>query len=310
MSFNWFLISLGLFCLPDIGQAQRDPTFCSYHDNSERPFSVDSLSRLTHYVLVSIAPYKFFVEKIAGNTLEVGLMIPPGGSPHSFEPTAKQVLAAGRADIWFRMGEGFETRALPAIKGHHPNMQIVDLRTGASLIIADKEHAHVCAHHDCIDPHIWLSPKEAKIQAKTIANTLIKTYPEFKDQYQRSLEIFLKELEELDHYIENLLNPLKYRIIMVSHPAFAYFCRDYRMEQLSIEFEGKEPSPRQLTQILQLARKAHIKKVFILEQLIGKGARLVAQNLSAQVIEIDVLSENYLENMRVIARNFAEIEGV
>ncbi|HEY4830935.1 MAG TPA: zinc ABC transporter substrate-binding protein, partial [Waddliaceae bacterium] len=166
-------------------------------------------------------------------------------------------------------------------------------------------HAHVCAHHDCIDPHIWLSPREAKTQAKIIARTLINTYPEHKEQYTQSLEIFLKELDELDHYIENLLDSLQFRTIMVSHPAFAYFCRDYRMEQLSIEFEGKEPSPRQLTQVLQLARKAHIKKVFILEQLIGKGARLVANNLGAQIVEIDILSENYLENMRAIARNFA-----
>lgn len=264
-----------------------------------------SSSQLTNYVLVSIAPYKFFVEKIAGNTLEVGLMIPPGASPHSFEPTAKQVLAAGKAAIWFRMGEGFETRALPAIKGHHPHMQVVDLREGVNLIIADKEHAHVCAHHDCIDPHIWLSPREAKVQAKTIAKTLINTYPEFKEQYKKSLEFFLKELDELDHYIENLLTPLKFRTIMVSHPAFAYFCRDYGLEQLSIEFEGKEPSPRQLTQVLQLARKAHINKVFILEQLIGKGARLVADNLGAQIVEIDILSENYLGNMRAIAQNFA-----
>lgn len=261
---------------------------------------------LSHTVVVSIAPYKFFVERIAGDTVSVELMVPPGASPHSFEPTAKQVLNASKADIWFRMGEGFEAKAMPALKSYHPYMQIIDLREGVNLIMADEHHVHCCAHHDCVDPHIWLSPKQAKIQAQTIAKALINTYPENAEYYQKSLARLLNDLDDLNRDIEATLRPLKNRTIMVSHPAFAYFCRDYGMKQLSIEFEGKEPTPRQLTEILQQAREAHIKKIFILEQLIGKGARLVANNLGARVVELDIFAQNYLGNMRDIAREFAQ----
>jgi zinc transport system substrate-binding protein len=145
-----------------------------------------------------------------------------------------------------------------------------------------------------------------KKQAEIIANTLSKTYPENRGKYQKSLEVLLDKLDALDQEIFTTLRPMKNRTIMVSHPAFAYFCRDYNFVQLPIEFEGKEPSARQLTEILKKAKSADIKKVIVIQQLVGKGSRLVANHLNAKIIEVDVLSENYLENMRKIAKEIID----
>jgi len=261
----------------------------------------------TPYVLVSVAPYKLFVEKIAGDTVKVELMVPAGASSHTYEPTPKQTLAASHADIWFQIGESFEPRATRALKSYHPEMDIVDLRKGINLIVSkegDEGCCHCChhAHDSCIDPHFWLSPREVKIQAATIADALIERYPQHRRQYEDGLKELTQELEGLDREITDILAPLKNRIIMVSHPAYAYFCRDYQIKQLSIEFEGKDPTPQQLTRVLKQAQESHIKSIFIQMQYNNKGARLIAKEIGAEVVTLDPYAEQYFASLREIAR--------
>lgn len=262
-------------------------------------------------LLVSVAPHKFFVEKIAGETVKVELMVPAGASSHTFEPSPKQMLNAGRAEIWFQIGEGFEPKATAALKSHHPKMTFIDLRLNLDLIYdsaCGKGHCHHCTHHvhaDCSDPHFWLSARQAKIQAKTIADALSKQYPNNSELYKERLKAFSQELDTLDQEITKQLSSLKNRTIMVSHPAYAYYVRDYNLNQLSIEFEGKDPSPKQLTTTLSNARKADIKTIFIQPQYNNKGARLIAKEINAKVVTIDPYAENYLETMREITTQFA-----
>lgn len=262
------------------------------------------------FVLVSVAPHKFFAEKIAGNSLDVGLMVPAGASSHTFEPTPKQMLHASRASLWFQIGEGFEPRAGNALKSHNPDLQLVDLRQGLNLIYdSDCSKGHCgCSHHHnegCVDPHFWLSARQGKIQAKTIADALSKRYPQHASLYAKNLEAFTRELDALDTELSTLLLPLKNRTVMVSHPAYAYFCRDYNLKQLSIEFEGKDPSPRQLTRILTEAREVGSKTIFIQMQYNNKGARLIAQEIGAKIVTLDPYAEQYFDTMRDIAVRFA-----
>ncbi len=259
-------------------------------------------------VLVSVAPDKFFVEKIAGDTVSVNLMVPAGASSHTFEPTPKQMMNASKGEIWFQIGEGFEPRASLALKRFQPNLQLVDLRQGVNLIICNEgeEGYCKCCHHDsAADPHFWLSARQAKIQAVTIANSLSARFPEHKALYEDRLKKFHVELDELDSQIIKILEPLTNRVIMVSHPAYAYFCRDYNIKQLSIEFEGKDPTPSQLTKILKQARENKIKTIFIQMQYNNKGARLIADEIGANVVTLDPYAENFFASMREIAEKFA-----
>lgn len=265
----------------------------------------DSQDSRSRYIIVSVAPHKFFVEAIAGNTITVGLLVPAGTSFHTFEPTPKQMLSACKADLWFRMGESFETRLAQTLQSHNPQMRFVDLRQGLDLITVGAHVCHHCSKAAGADLHFWLSPRLAKIQAQTIAKALTELYPENRQEYQSRLENFLQSLDNLDHEIATLLKPLSNRVIMVSHPAYAYFAADYNLTQLPIEFEGKDPTPRQLTNTLVKARQAKIKTVFIQPQHSSKGAQLIAKELGANVVSLDPYSENYFETMREIARAFA-----
>lgn len=256
-------------------------------------------------VLVSVAPHKFFVEKIAGSSVKVLLMVPAAASAHTYEPTPKQMLDATKADLWFYVGEGFEPRVRAALQSYHPEMQFIDLRQNLDLISCENGH-RCCAHHQsCYDLHYWLSPKQAKIQAETIASALSHRFPENATLYKNNLNEFLTELTHLNQEIEHLLTQPHNPVIMVSHPAYAYFCRDYGCQQLSIEFEGKDPTPQQLTKILNAARQNKIHTIFIQAQYSSKGAKLIAAQIGAKVVNLDPYSEHYFDSLLTIARAFA-----
>jgi zinc transport system substrate-binding protein len=281
-SYRYFII-IFLFCL----------SFNSLKANDVR----------SHSVIVSVAPHRFFVEKISGDTLKVLLMVPAGASAHTYEPTPKQTIAASNADMWFRIGESFEDKAISALKSHNAKLEIIDLRDGLDLI-ADK---HVCMHHKgSVDLHFWLSPRQAKIQADTILEALIAKYPEHKDLYLANAKKFKEDLQQIDLTITEILRNLQNRTVMISHPAYGYFARDYNLTQFSIEFEGKDPTPKLLTKILDEAKKENIKTVFTQPQYSNKGALLIAKEIGAKVVSLDPYSEDYFESLISIAKHFAD----
>lgn len=252
-------------------------------------------------VLVSIDPQKFFVEQIAKDTVDVVVLVPPGASPHSFEPTAKQLILASKASLWFTIGEPFEKKATNVLRSHNDQIDIVDTKKNISLLKGK------CCRHciDDVDTHIWLSPKRAKIQALTIKEALIKLQPENCEFYELNYFNLVNDIENLDEEIKGYFQQLQSHPILVSHPAFGYFCSDYNLKQLSIEVEGKDPSPKQLTELLKLARSLDIKMIFAQEQYQTKGAYLLAGELGAKVYIIDPYSSDYINNLRTIAKLFA-----
>ena len=253
-------------------------------------------------VLVSVAPHKFFVEKIAGDTVQVQLMVPAGASAHTYEPTPRQMFSASQAAIWFCTGESFETRAVQALRSHQPKLQIIDLKKNLNLI------EHNCTHHCCpgnVDLHFWLSARLAAQQAVTITEALSSLLPENTLLYQKRLTAFQDELSALDQKITTILAPLLQRHVLVSHPAYAYFCRDYNLVQHAIEIEGKDPAPQQMTALLTRMRPLHLKFIFVQPQYPHKAASLVAHQLGAELITLNPYAEDFTASMLEIAHAFA-----
>lgn len=258
-------------------------------------------------VLVSVAPTRTFVKEIAGDTVDVKIVVPAGADSHTFEPTPKQMLEMSHAAIWFRLGDGFEPKLLRLFNSYSPNMEIVDLRENVTMMCQPHHHhengSHSCSE-DARDIHTWLSPKEVKKQALTIANALIKRYPKNKDFYEERLTHFLNRLDDLNRTIQKTLQDKKGTTILVSHPAYGYFARDYGLIQVSIEFDGKDPTPRQLTNLLKMAKEKKICTIFTQPQHSNKGAKLLAKEIGAEVMPLDPYSEDYFANMRKLAESF------
>jgi zinc transport system substrate-binding protein len=259
-------------------------------------------------VLVTVPAYRYFVQRIAGATVQVELMVPVGASAHTYEPTPKQVLHAARADLWFITGEPFEAQAWRALQGVQRSLKQVDLRQGVVMIAGEGEETHCACHPEGMDLHMWLSPKVAMQQVDTIVQTLKVRYPAHAADFMTRGEVLKGELSALDREIRQQLPSTQpgRRLIVVSHPAFAYFGRDYGIKQLSVEVEGKDPTPRQLTQLIVAARQAGIKAIYVQPQYSNKGALLIARQLGARLVEVDPYAEDYFTMMRSLAHHFAE----
>jgi zinc transport system substrate-binding protein len=250
-------------------------------------------------VLVSIAPQKFLVETIGGEHVDVKVIVPPGANSHTYEPTPRQVVLAQKGEIWFRLGESFEARMIPSLS----HTAIVDQREGLELL---NTGCGCCHTHDAYDPHIWLSPRLLKKMAAQIAQKLSHKDPEHLSVYAANLARLEKELDQLDHECSVLLAHSAQKHILVSHPAFGYLCHDYALQQLSIEMEGREPTPRYLTELIQKAKEFQIKRVFLQLQHNPKGGKRIAKELGAETVFVDPYSENVIENLRVLAKLFSE----
>jgi zinc transport system substrate-binding protein len=246
-------------------------------------------------LLVSVPPYQSLVQQIAGDSFEVTTVVPPSADPHTYEPTARQLSEIAGGQLWFQIGEPFEKKLSPLL----PKAQAFDLRQGLSMIQTHQS----CSghHHDTMDRHIWLSPKMVAIQIDTIAEALSTRYPGEKEGITARTNLLREQLTKLDQEIELTLVNTGARSFLISHPAFAYFCRDYRCNQLSVEQEGKEPKAKELEQILASALENGTRIAIAIPQHNNKGAQLIADKLRIPVRVLDPYANDCLETMRKLA---------
>lgn len=254
--------------------------------------------------VVGLGPYAYFVKRIGGERVDLLTIVPAGTSAHSYEPTARQILLAAKADIWFSIKERFELRAVQAIKSYRNDLVVIDLTQGVDLIREDPEGHKGCSHGG-FDPHIWLSPVQVKRQAAAIAGALSALAPQHAIQFQENLKKLTEELDALDGASKAVTERLRCRIFLVSHPSYSYFARDYALRQLSIEVEGKDPSAQQLTRFLQEARAAGVCVIFVQPQHSTKAAVQIARQLGGSIVSLDPYAEDYFTSMHAFLKALA-----
>lgn len=269
------------------------------------PFLCFSEASSKPTVLISVAPYEYLIKELAGDTVNIKVMVPPGASPHTYEPTPKDVMEASKADVWFQIGEGFEAMSTPALKSSNPKLEIVDLQKGLNLIRPSPKTPQCCPHHHGADPHFWMSPVLMKKQSATIAKVLTKHYPENQDLFAKNLIKLESNLDSVHHDLEELLGKMPQKTVMVSHPSYSYLARDYGFTLLSLESEGRDPTPMQVTKIIEEAREKKVKVIYIQEELNTKGAKLVADIIGAKVVTLNPYRPDFADNLREIATHFA-----
>jgi len=260
-------------------------------------------------ISVSILPQKYFVEKIAGNHFNINVMIPPGASPVTYEPTPKQMKELSNSFAYLRIGHiEFENVWMKNMQNINLKMQIIDLSKNANKIEPDNghNHSHDGHHHHGVDPHIWTSPKEVKKQAEIIYNFLVKSEPESKDEFTINYNSFLAEIDSLDNFLNEILLPFKNRKFMIFHPALSYIARDYGLEQISIEIDGKEPTPANIQEIINEAKKEDIRIVFVQKQFSTHNAEVIASEIQGSVVQINPLSYKWDESIRFIANEIVK----
>jgi zinc transport system substrate-binding protein len=249
-------------------------------------------------------------------------MIPPGFSPATYEPSPQQLKKLQTADIYFRIGHiPFEKAQMGRLTQINNSMKVVDTSEGIELLEMtehshDKEEQgdepsfaeasegkeHGDEHdHEAGDPHIWLSPKLVKTQAKNILDALVDVRAEDKEFFQANYEQFIKDLDELDEKLEATFAPIQGETFLVFHPAFGYLADAYGFEQEAIEIEGKDPSPEQLKGIIDEATADGIKVIFVQKQFSTESAEAVAEGINGAVVQIDPLAKDYFANLELMS---------
>lgn len=262
-------------------------------------------------IFVSILPQKYFVEKIAGDLVDVSVMVLPGANPATYEPKPNQMVTLFRAKIYFTIGVPFEKVWLKKITASNRHLLVVHTDKGVEKR-ALPFHVHVSRdsgetghddveslNHGVKDPHVWLSPPLVMMQARSILMALREIDPKNQAIYEANFKKFMMELLEVDAEIRGIFSGVeKGASFMVFHPSWGYFADAYGLKQIPIEAEGKEPKPAQMKTLTGFAQKKGIKTIFVQPQFSTKRAEIIANAIGGRIMAMDPLAEDWENNLR------------
>jgi zinc transport system substrate-binding protein len=268
-------------------------------------FSDSAFSAQKPIVFVSVAPQAFFVKRLAGDLVDVRIMVPAGQSPATYAPTPKQMVALSQAKLYFRTGVPFEEHLLRKIKQSFSDLMIIDTRKGVASLPLSVHHTknHQGAEPD---PHIWLDPIRAQIQVMTISRYLTDLFPDHIPALLENRDRLLSDLHQTDGQVRSILAQCEGKSIWVFHPSYGYFADAYGLVQVAVEYQGKRPASKQLALFIDSARADHIRVIFIQPQYSKAEAGAIAKAVGASVVALDPISEDYLNNLLFMAKTIRD----
>lgn len=246
---------------------------CGYNDNK------NTFGKLQIYT--SIYPIYDFTKKIGGEKITVYNMTKAGAEPHDFEITSKDMANLSKADLFIYNGGGME-HWVDSVK-NALNIKYVDSSSNIN-------------NQNNLDPHFWLSPKNAKIQMENIKNGLIEIDSENKNYYESNYNLYASRLDKFDNKIKNSLSNIKNRNLVLTHPAFGHFCKEYSLTQIAIARD--EADPKAMAEIITFIKNNDIKAIFYEEFSSSKLADSIAKETQIKILTlnpIESLSEKNIE---------------
>lgn len=276
-------------------------------------------------VYASVYPMYDFAKKIAGDKIDVEMVMPQGTEPHGWEPDTKTIKNLENADLFIYNGAGLEDWTDKVIDSlSNKNLKVVEASEGVELIKSshdhededhdneateenhnheahEEDHEHEGHHHGPMDPHVWISPKNAKIEMENIKNALAELDKENADYYESNYQKYAKMLDELDAKYSEKLSPLTNKTIVVSHEAYGYLCKDYGLNQLGIKGVNAETEPdaKKMAEIINYVKENKITTIFTEELIDPKVSKIIADETGCLVkvlSPIEGLSEEQIKN--------------
>ncbi|EAH8910169.1 zinc ABC transporter solute-binding protein [Campylobacter coli] len=258
-------------------------------------------------ISVSIPPQAFFVEKIAKDSVEINILIPPNSDEHTMEFKPQALKKLEQSEIYFLADLELEKILEKKFKSVLKNVKIVNINEGIHLLEGGHDHEHEHDHdHDRHhaeehdehnDPHVWLDPILVKKLAQNITQALVQSFPNNKEFYEANLANFLKELDQMDAQIAEKLKNIKRNEFIVYHPSWAYLAKRYNLVQIPVEIDGKEPKSKDLQNLIKLAKEKDIRVIFVQPSFPENSAKVLAKELNAQIVSINHLARNWDEEL-------------
>lgn len=263
-------------------------------------------------IMVTIEPQRYFAEKIAGDYFEIQSVVPSGQSPETYDPAPHEMVHIAQSKAYFLIGKiGFEQTWMHTIKENNPQVVFFDLSEGIEWLTEEddcdhdhahgEEHGHHHHHHGGVDPHIWNATGTARIIARNTFDAFVQLDPERKEVYQINYDKLVSEIEKTEQLLHQMLDTLSHRTFIIYHPALTYFAEEYKLVQFAIEEDGKEPSAASMKKLIDMAREAGVRVVFVQQEFDRKHAEQLAAEIGARVVVINPLDVQWREQMLHIA---------
>ncbi len=259
-------------------------------------------------IITTIYPIADITRNIAGDAVSVISLIPAGASPHTFEPTPKQMAEIARASAFIAIGAGLDDWAQSLASAGSPDLVQIRLTDGLKLLPHEpsalqgegpvhEEDSTAHAHHG-YDPHIWLDPVLVREHVvPEITRVLVDLVPDREAELIAGAQAYQEKLDALHAEISRSLEGLDKPRFIAFHSAWRYFAARYELIQAASveESPGKEPSARWISEVVETARSLDAKAIFAEPQFSNKAAEIIAQEFGAEVLIVDPLGGEGLE---------------
>ena len=265
-------------------------------------------------VAVGIVPEATFVEKVAGDLVDVVTLVPPGNSPANYQPTTTEMQALSDASVYFTLQMPTEeANILPKVSDFNEDIIIVNLREAVGEVYpmrhmaahshdeegeAHEEDEHEHEGEETVDPHLWLSPKRAMVMVQTIADELSAIDADHSETYRQNAAEYIASLEEMDSEITEAVSSLENKTFLIYHPAYGYFADDYGLDMISIEIAGKQATAAELQEVIEQALEHGVTTVYYQEEFDDSQAQTVAEEIGGRAAKVAPLSPEYIQGLR------------
>lgn len=250
---------------------------------------------VTVTVTVTISPYKYFVDQIAKGKVDVNVMVSNGNNPETYEPYAQQMMELSKSALYLKVGSiGFEQTWMKKLQDNAPDMKVIDTSVGIKPAKTPGGN---------IDPHVWMSCSNARIIASNILKALCELEPKNKAFFEKNYQSLLSIIDKRDSTIKESFkkDPDLVRKFVIYHPILTYFARDYQLEQLAIEEEGREPSAAKLKSLIERARKEKIKFCLIQAEFANRNTTTFINESHTKPMNINPLQGDWNRAMQEAA---------
>ena len=257
-------------------------------------------------ISVSIAPFSYFAGYIGGDDFEVNIMVPAGANHHTYEPSMAQLQSLSKSSAFIADGYlDFELSWMSRFRDVNSTMEIVAVANKQDLIYSEASQHGDHMHYAGVDPHFWTSPRSAKIIASDIKDLFVRLEPESAQVYEDNYKSLIMKIDSIENVISEMLSPYSSKSFMIYHPVLAYFARDFGLNQVAVEQDGKEPSPASMKEFVDKARELGVKTIFVQQEFDRKSATVIADEIGGKVVNINPLSADWPNAVMEIARALA-----
>lgn len=246
--------------------------------NNNKNSDKDNSGKLQIYT--SIYPIYDFTKKIGGEKISVYNMTKAGAEPHDFEITSKDMANLSKANLFIYNGGGME-HWVDTIKEALKDIKYIN--TSSNI------------NENNLDPHFWLSPINAKIQMENIKNGLIEIDSENKNYYESNYNLYANRLTELDEKIKTSLSDIKNRNLVLTHPAFGHFCKEYSLNQIAIARD--EANPKAMAEIIEFIKSNNVRAIFYEEFSSSKLVDSIAKETGIKILTLNPIESLSEENI-------------